>query len=89
MGDPQDDQRLTDAGHGCDLPDVIRGKRANRRNASPVVPSFASRADHFISSAEMVSPPLRVIILLRTNLLIWLVTGRTPPSQKAKFTMLG
>ena len=45
--------------------------------------------DYFISSLEIVSPPLRVHILLRTSLLICDVTGRTLPSQKPKLTALG
>src|SRR5258708_3414842 len=46
-------------------------------------------ADHFASSLEIVSPPLRVISLLRTILLIWLVIGATLPSHLAKFAWFG
>ena len=55
---------------------------------SDLVPE-SGRRDHLISSAETVSPPLRVMILFKTILLMSWVTGRTLPSQKAKFTMLG
>ena len=51
---------------------TIRGTTVCRRRG---------RKAHLISSLEIVSPPLRVISLLRTSLLICEVTGRTLPSQ--------
>jgi hypothetical protein len=46
----------------------------------------ASAENHLISSLESDSPPLRVMSLMRTSLLIWLVTGATLPSHLTKFT---
>ena len=57
--------------------------RARRRG------DYVRRRSHFISSLEIVSPPLRVHILIKTSLLICEVTGRTLPSQNAKLTALG
>ncbi len=42
--------------------------------------------DQRVSSAEMVSPPARLMSLLRTSLLIVWLTGRMLPSQFTKLT---